>query len=252
VDPRNEVWIVRELNEVSGSHNAITPAKDVIEALYSCNIGLVMAANAEFFKRVLSQVKGFGLLLESDPKLPSVSTIITGSPLRSSWWSHPLSHTIFDVNGRLEDHPDVLVTKLVAGKVTFVHRELWPQILAIGTARERWQTETLSAPAQALLEMIGANGSLRTDELILPSSLQDAGKLKPARELERKLLVNSAQFHTERGAHAKLLESWEHWAERIGFVAPSLSVAEAKEKMETRLKKLNEQFGAKARLPWQA
>jgi hypothetical protein len=70
--------------------------------------------------------------------------------------------------------------------------------------------------------------------------------------LERKLLVNAVQVHTESGAHAKLLETWEHWAKRIGFVVPSLSVAEAKTKMETRIRKLNEQFKATARLPWEA
>jgi len=229
------------------------PLKGVIEALYSSSISLVTAANAEHFKRVLSQLKKFGLLLESDPRLPSVSTLITGSPLHSSWWSHPLAQTIFHVNGQLDDHPDVLVTKLIAGKVTFVHKKLWPEILAIGTARERWQTEALSASAQALLEMIGATGCLRTDKLILPGSTKGSMKLKPgdaARELERKLLVHAAQFHTDSGAHAKLLETWEHWVRRIGFTAASISVDEAKKKMEARLSKLNAQFKATARLPW--
>ena len=215
------------------------------------------AANAEDFRRVLSQLKKFGWLLESDPRLPSVSTLITGSPLHSSWWSHPLAHTIFDVNGQLDDHPDVLVTKLIAGKVTFVHRKLWPEILAIGTARERWQTEALSASAHALLEMIEATGCLRTDKLTdkfcWPGSTKGPMKLKPgdaARELERKLLVHAAQVHTDSGAHAKFLETWEHWVRRIGFTAASISVDEAKTKMEARLLKLNEQFKATARLPW--
>jgi hypothetical protein len=78
-------------------------------------------------------------------------------------------------------------------------------------------------------------------------------KLKPgdaARELERKLLVHAAQFHTDSGAHAKLLETWEHWVRRIGFTAASISLDEAKKKMEARLWKLNEQFEATARLPW--
>jgi hypothetical protein len=217
----------------------------------------VTAANAEHFRHVLSQLKKFGLLLESDPRLPSVSTLITGAPLHSSWWSHPLAQTIFHVNGQLDDHPDVLVTKLIAGKVTFVHRKLWSEILAIGTARERWQTAALSASAHALLEMIEATGCLRTDKLTdefsWPGSTKGPMKLKPgdaARELERKLLVHAAQFHTDSGAHAKLLETWEHWVRRIGFTAASISLDEAKKKMEARLWKLNEQFEATARLPW--
>jgi len=214
----------------------------------------VTLAKAEYFKDVLSQLKESGLLLESDPRLPSVSTIITGSSLHSSWWSHPLAHTIFHVNGQLEDHPDVLVAKLVAGKVTFVHKKLWPEILVIGMAREQWQTNALSAPALALLDMIDAKGCVRTDDLILPDS-STSSKPKPgdaARELERKLLVKAAQFHTGSGAHAKFLETWEHWTKRIGFAAQPLSVAEAKKKMEVRLRKLNEQFKGTARLPWEA
>jgi len=186
-------------------------------------------------------------------KLPSVSTIITGSPLHSSWWSHPLAHAIFQVNGELEDHRDVLVTKLIAGKVTFVHKRLWAEILAIGTARERWQTDALSGSALALLKMIESTGSLQTDQLSLRGSGKGSTSLKPgdtARELERKLLVHAAEIHTDSGAHAKLLESWEHWARRISFTSTFISVDDAKKKMEARLVRLNEQYNATARLPW--
>jgi len=214
----------------------------------------VTAANAEHFKRVLSQLKKFGLLLQSDPRLPSVSTLITGSPLRSSWWSHPLAHTIFHVNGQLEEHPEVLVTKLIASKVTFVHKKLWPQILTIGMAGERWQTEPLSVSARALLEMVEVKGFLRSDMVIFPGSKKSPMKAKPgnaARELEQKLLIHAAQFHTDSGAHAKILETWEHWIGRTGFTAASISVDEAKKKIEARLVKLNKQFKATGRLPWQ-
>src|SRR5947207_2949642 len=99
------------------------------------------------FDVVLSQLNDLGVLLESDPKLPSVSSLLTGEPMRGSWWSHPLAHTIFNVNEQLEEHRDVMMTKLISGKVTFVHRRLWPEILAIGTAREPWQTRDLSSTA---------------------------------------------------------------------------------------------------------
>lgn len=233
--------------------NGGTPAIKVLLSSLFSSIGSVTATNSEQFKRVLSKLKKFGFLLESDPRLPSVATLITGAPMHSSWWSHPLAQTIFHVNGQLDDYEDVIVTKLIAGKVTFVHRKLWPEILAIGMAREGWQTDGLSASAQALLEMIEAAGSLRTDELILPGSTTGGRKLKPgdaARELERQLLVHAAQIHTDSGTHAKFLETWEHWARRIGYTAPFISVDEAKKKMEARLRKLNAQFTATARLPW--
>jgi len=201
------------------------------------------------FKRVLTQLRKFGFLLESDPKLPSVCTLITGEPLRSSWWSHPLAQTIFQVNERLEDHPDVLIAKLVSDKVTFIHRKLWPQMLAIGAARERWQVKSLSASAQALLKMVEARGVLSTENL----NLKIFPARKPgdaARELERRLLVHSEQFHTESGKHAKRLETWQHWSERTGVGTAGVTAAAAKLDLENALGKLNATFAAKAQLPW--
>ena len=210
-------------------------------------------AVANHFKRVFSKISSLGFLLESDPKLPSVCTLITGAPLRGSWWSHPLAQTIFQVNQKLEDHSDVLLTKLVSGKVTFVHRDLWSEVLAIGTAQEAWQMEGLSASAQALLKTVEEMGALRTDKIGLPGS-KTTTKNKPgdtARELERKLLIHAEQIHTVGGAHAKLLETWEHWAERVGFNSATILVEQAKRELAKRLLKLNRQFEASAKLPWQ-
>jgi len=204
------------------------------------------------FKRVFGKLLRFGFLLESDPKLPSVSTLITGAPLRGSWWSHPLAQTIFQVNEKLEDHPDVLITKLISGKVTFVHRNLWPEILAIGTAREPWQMEGLSARAQALLKTVELSGEIRSDRIDWPMS-RSSSKNKPgatALELERKLLIHAQQIHTASGAHAKLLETWEHWSKRTDLARSSIQPDEARRNLEERLRKLNDEFEGKARLPW--
>jgi hypothetical protein len=210
-------------------------------------------AAANHFKRVFSKILKFGFLLESDPKLPSVCTLITGAPLRGSWWSHPLAQTIFQVNQKLEAHPDVLVTKLVSGKVTFVHRDLWSEVLAIGTAQEAWQIEGLSAAAQTLLKTVEETDAIRTDKIGLPES-KTTMKNKSgdnARELERKLLIHVEQIHTASGAHAKLLETWEHWSERAGFKSATILAEEAKRELAKRLLKLNRQFEASAKLPWQ-
>jgi hypothetical protein len=202
-----------------------------------------------YFKLVMSQLQRFGLLLESDPRLPSICSLITGAPVRGSWWSHPLAHAIFHVSGQLADHADVLITKLISGKVTFVHRKLWPEIFAIGTAREPWQTKDLSPAARSMLKMVSEQGSLRTDQISWPRPV----KGKPgdaARELEQKLLIHAGEFHTATGAHAKLLESWQHWAQRTGFRPSAISADRAKKRIEGSLDNLNEQFGAKAKLPW--
>jgi hypothetical protein len=196
---------------------------------------------------ILQRLGRLGLLLESDARLPSVASLIAGEPVSGSWWSHKLGHQIFATLGQLEDHPDVMFTKLISGKVTLVHRKLWPEIVAIGTARAPWQMKGLSKPALKLLDLIVEHGSVRTDQLGWPKSEKPG---EAARELEKKLLTHAGQFHTETGAHSKVLESWEAWAKRVGFKAEPMSSVQAKKKMEERVRKMNEQFVAKARLPW--
>jgi hypothetical protein len=203
---------------------------------------------AAHFKRIFQHLKKSGLLLESDPRLPSVCTLITGAQLKTSWWSHPMAQTIFAVNERLEDHSDVLIVKLVSGKVTFVHRNLWPDIFAVGAARESWQFEDLSSSARALLKLVEAKGSLSTETLALPKSTTSTAVA--ARELERKLLVYSKQFHTGTGKHAKLLETWAHAARKAGLDFGTVTSADAKTKREELLRKLNKKFGGKGQLPW--
>jgi hypothetical protein len=187
------------------------------------------------------------LLLETDAHLPSVASLIAGEPVRGSWWSHKSAQKIFATLGQLEDHPDVMFTKLISGKVTLVHRKLWPEIVAIGTARALWQMKGLSKSALKLLEMIVEYGSVRTDQLGWPTSEKPGAA---ARELEKKLLAHAGQFHTETGAHAKLLESWEEWAKKVGFKTGTISVEEARKRMEETVRRLNDEFDAKARLPW--
>ena len=160
-----------------------------------------------------------------------------------------MAQVIFQVNERLDDHKDVLITKLVSGKVTFVHRKLWPEILAIGVGREAWQLKNLSNRALWLLQTIDERGSVTTDELPPPPS----GKAKvgdATRELEKRLLINGAQIHTVSGAHAKILETWPHWASRVGLTS-TISAPKAKKRLEERMLKLNQEFAADAKLPWQ-
>ena len=209
-----------------------------------------MKTTATYFQRIFRALKSLGFLLESDPKLPSVATMITGGPLRGSWWAHPLGQEIFQVNERLDDHKDVLIMKLISGKVTFVHRKVWSQVFAIGTAREAWQLKKLPAEAEALLKQIDDSGSLTTANVL--KSLKWTMKLGDvARELEKRLLVVGTQFHSASGAHEKRLETWEHWAQRVKFVPASVSVAMAKTNLEDRLQALNLEFNAKVKFPWQ-
>ena len=97
---------------------------------------------------VLAELETHGLLLTTDPKLPNVCAVVAGGPIRGSWWAHPKSHEIFRVLNEVASRPDVLTAKLISGKDTFVHRDIWPAFLAVAMSRERWQFATLDARSE--------------------------------------------------------------------------------------------------------
>jgi len=205
---------------------------------------------AAHFQIILRTLEEHGFLLESDPKLPSVCSLITGAPLRGSWWSHPLAQIIFQVNEQLADHDDVMIAKLISRKVTFVQRQVWSELATIGSARERWQLTGLPAAIKSLLKQVESAGALTTAETVWPRK----AKMKlgdAARELEKRLLVIGTQFHGESGAHEKRLETWRHWMEQRKFRPAKISIEAAKDRLEVKLRALNEQFGGSAILPWQ-
>ena len=83
-----------------------------------------------------------GMLLESARgPLPNVAEMVAGEPIRGSWWGHPAGHAIFDALNSLAETPDVVRTMLVNGKVTLVHRRLWP---ALARRADRFPPEDIA------------------------------------------------------------------------------------------------------------
>jgi len=88
--------------------------------------------------QALSFVKRHGIVLASARgPVPALALEIAGGPIRGSWWSHPKSQEIFHALSALGDSPDVLTCRLVDGKVTFVHRRLWPALVRLAGALDR-------------------------------------------------------------------------------------------------------------------
>lgn len=181
---------------------------------------------------VLREIRDRGLLLVTDRERASVTTLVAGEPVAGSWWSHRAGRRIYEVLCRLEEEPDLLLVKLVEGKETFVYRALWPELFTIALSREDWQTRGLAREELALLERVEREGTLR---------LENRTDAKSARSLERRLLVRGAQLHTDSGAHAKVLQTWERVARERGFSCVAMDVAAARTKLESR---------ATGRLPW--
>ena len=83
-------------------------------------------------KQALKFVKTHGIVLESARgPVPSLAETIAGQPIRGSWWKHPKRNTIFLCSRAVRNSTDVLVCRAVSGKVTYVHRRLWPALVRL-------------------------------------------------------------------------------------------------------------------------
>ena len=61
--------------------------------------------------------------------VPSLAQAIAGGEIRGSWWAHAEGKRIFQVTRAVRSSPEVLVCRLVAGKITFVHERVWPALV---------------------------------------------------------------------------------------------------------------------------
>jgi hypothetical protein len=83
-------------------------------------------------KQALAWVKKCGTAVESArASVPSLAQAVAGEPVRGSWWAHPKANDIFRLSRSIRSSPDVLVCRLVDGKITYVHRRLWPALVRV-------------------------------------------------------------------------------------------------------------------------
>ena len=181
-----------------------------------------------------------GLLLLHDQDLPSATRLIAGEVVHGSWWGHPAGKAIFSVLQSLGD--DIREVKLVKGKVTLIHRRLWPAVLGIATSGEPWQTARLHPDAADLLERVRAEGELDSGEIDLPLGSRKSGTV--VTDLERRLLLITRQVHTDKGHHARILQTWALGWPDVDPLPP----AEAKAVLETAA--INPAVPLKRLFPW--
>jgi len=63
--------------------------------------------------------------------VPSIAEAVAGEPIVGSWWAHPKGKAIFAALSEIDDAFDVRCFKLIDGKVTFVHRRMWPALVRL-------------------------------------------------------------------------------------------------------------------------
>lgn len=90
----------------------------------------------------LAFVQKHGVVLQAARgPVPSLAEAVAGGPIRGSWWGHPKGRQIFRVAEAICESPDVLVCKFVEGKITYIHRRLWPALVRLAS---RFRKEQLA------------------------------------------------------------------------------------------------------------
>jgi hypothetical protein len=104
-----------------------------------------------------------GVVLQSARgPVPNLAEQIAGEPIRGSWWGHSSGHEIFAVLNRLRASEEVVATHLIEGRVTLIHRRIWPALVRVA---DRFPVERLAA----LDEQHTATGAHRTVEIAFPA-----------------------------------------------------------------------------------
>ena len=97
-------------------------------------------------KQAVKFVADHGVVLESARgSVPSLVDAVAGEPIHGSWWAHPKGQAIFRCTRAVREAADVLVCRLLGGKVTYVHRRLWPALFRLA---DRFDADRLGAIAE--------------------------------------------------------------------------------------------------------
>ena len=71
------------------------------------------------------------MLESAQGPVPGLASEIAGEPITGSWWGHDAAEQIWSLTRRLRKSDDILVCRLIGGKVTYVHRRLWPALVRL-------------------------------------------------------------------------------------------------------------------------
>jgi hypothetical protein len=108
-----------------------------------------------------------GMLLQSARgPIPNLAELVAGEPIKGSWWGHPAHDEIFRVLNEAVASGQVVRLKLVGGKVTLVHRRLWPALVRL---------EDVLGPARlaAMSQQHTASGAHRSTTTPFPDWVPD-------------------------------------------------------------------------------
>jgi hypothetical protein len=80
----------------------------------------------------LAWLRDQGVVLQSARgPVPNVAEFIAGEPIRGSWWGHRAGKEIYAILSELDEHPDLVSTRLINQKITLLHARVWPSVVRL-------------------------------------------------------------------------------------------------------------------------
>jgi hypothetical protein len=150
------------------------------------------------------------------------------------WWSIKISgQSVARVSRDIEGRKDILATRIFRRTKTFVSSELWPILDTIVKHHQdpMVKQQILSDIELKILETVGTEGSIRTDQLRKKLKLEaKENNSKFHRSLSNlesyALIVGVEDPHPEKHLHANIWQTWDTRT-REGTSRNSLSYSEA-------------------------
>lgn len=86
-------------------------------------------------KKLMSFLRRNQIVMESASinGVPSLVKFMAGHDFTGNWWSLPQSSRIYNALQRIRNHPDILVCRLLRGRICLVHRFVWAPLLALSS-----------------------------------------------------------------------------------------------------------------------
>jgi hypothetical protein len=113
-----------------------------VESFPAASLDATNAMPALAVVEALEFVRKHGVVLASAKgAAPRLIDAIADEAIVGNWWSHPNASAIYNVLSAVQESDDVLVCKLLEGRVTLVHRRLWP---ALARLAEKFMPEQIA------------------------------------------------------------------------------------------------------------
>jgi hypothetical protein len=83
-------------------------------------------------------IREHGIVLESARgRVPTFAEAVAGARISGSWWAHPKGREIFALTRTVRASREILVCRIIDGKITYVHRRLWPALVRLSGELDR-------------------------------------------------------------------------------------------------------------------